>query len=102
VLADARHQFVDARQRLVVRVEVAVLPGQQEAALAALGIDEFGDQVAQVVLKLLRTDCLDVSSRRRWLPVSDAISTASVSMMPLTSSRCFARVGNAWPLRITG
>jgi hypothetical protein len=76
--------------------------GQQEAALAALGIDEFGDQVAQVVLKLLRTDCLDVSSRRRWLPVSDAISTASVSMMPLTSSRCFARVGNAWPLRITG
>ncbi|MNQ96350.1 hypothetical protein D3C85_1119480 [compost metagenome] len=56
VLADAGHQCVDLRQRLVVRLQIAVLAGQQETALARLGVDEFAHQRAQVTLQLLRAD----------------------------------------------
>jgi hypothetical protein len=53
VVADLRHQRVDVRDRLVVRIEVFVLARKQEAALPGLGVDEFGQEFVDGGLGLL-------------------------------------------------
>ncbi|MNT35450.1 hypothetical protein D3C72_1714780 [compost metagenome] len=61
VCADLRHQLGDARQPLVVGLEVAFLAGQQEAALAGLGVDQLAVERGQLGLHALRADHVGIA-----------------------------------------